>query len=1515
MIRGKRWTAIWMTLFMMITMVPNMMVFGADTEKSSRKVYLHAQENPEADAPVVSELSLGDEFRLYLAVDDPNKGDYDSGTGEHKEPQYDMNGYTVKFYYDPAYFTFAGEDTQKPIDYQIPQKANSSEEGENPGNVDVEVGYYVHAHGAGTENIDGILYQTAYITVLFSGSWLPEKETPWYDLCALPLRPVKTGTSEVFISVYQNNDPYTLELLAKDVEGYSPVFDVDALNGGRHQINIKAKQRPAVPKADPSSGSYSNPVQVELQAEDGCEIYYTTAQDPQTEDYQLYTQPIPIDKSTVLYCYAKRLSDNQQSMTAIYQYQMIPSIPVLYFDAEGMKSVPNIYETNDGFRVYVDDGTTPMGIADDSDVYYTYSLSLPEEAVAEGDDPSTQWCKVSKVLGYIDIATTETVRLITKKGEDLSPAAIYQLGIQPAPAEANPVPQLPQEPVDVTLKSKTQNAEIYYTMDGSDPRVAGIRYTKPITVQQTCTLRTVAKYDGIYSEVHSYHYLFTETDNYSIEAFHPAGAYEESVTVSLTAKDSSKKIYYTMDGSEPNVQLGNLYQDGEIFQITSDTVIKAVCVDEDGRSGQIYTFEYKIKPAAPVFAPESMQFTNSGTVSVFMPIIKEGYSLYYTLDGSVPTTESLKAEGGSVDITVTQYTKISAVVIKDDAVYSDVVTQVYDVVRSRPAKPVLTPVPGIYTVKNDDPITVTFMPTANSVKIYYTMAAVGDANYPPVDPTPGSEETQLYQPGDVIEVKGDVLIKAVAENSLGIRSDLGLFHYMAVPEAPTAPDSCIIDSAAFMIPIQSIDGALVTYSLGGAENQVQLLGINQFYVDAQTGNAYADREKTKLLCENTQSMTTDPITLSLFCELNGVQSSTNAYTYVVQENAVAPPYTDQPSGTYPQEAVDAENHLLKIKAGCLDAGAEIEYSIGGEWLSYQGDILLSDDSVLRLRSRKNGAISETVSYVYTFVPMMPVISQASGTYSDTVRLTLAMPDSAPSDRTYYIYYRRNGDAQDVRYTGGEIEIDHSMSLKAFAVEDTTGKLSPNAIASYIIDKSDTQSGTVYVASPYDLVRRMDISVLDEQPYAEGIRLLSDRPSNDIYYTYTYTSRQGIVYTTDALLYNSMPILPTGNMKDLSITAWLTDENGMEIPQSRQTFFYEFLDLGVPKTSLEIQDIYAVNTGTDYTIENDWPEDENTFIYYTLDGSDPSDKNTARQLYQGETLSINKDTNVKTVYYNVCGTCDMCKAGNPSECRQAVYGRINSKTFSIKINRVSGGGGGGGVGLPTRPTEQTETLPKYTKDIFGKEHPTHISYITGYPDGSVRADGRISREEIAAILYRIKDKSYDAPFETTGTVFPDVNNLRWSVTEIEYLAQQKVILGYPDGTYQPEGELTRAEFAALIRRFANLDQPEGENPFPDVASEFWATQDITALYEAGLIDGYEDGSFRPEIPISRAEVMSIVNRILGRNPDDEYVKTLEVNPYSDLTSDKWYYTIVLEATITHDYTLNDAGVEYVWKNWK
>jgi hypothetical protein len=196
---------------------------------------------------------------------------------------------------------------------------------------------------------------------------------------------------------------------------------------------------------------------------------------------------------------------------------------------------------------------------------------------------------------------------------------------------------------------------------------------------------------------------------------------------------------------------------------------------------------------------------------------------------------------------------------------------------------------------------------------------------------------------------------------------------------------------------------------------------------------------------------------------------------------------------------------------------------------------------------------------------------------------------------------------------------------------------------------------------------------------------------------------------------------------------------------------------------------------------------------------------------------------------------------------------------------------------------------------------HLPYIKGYADNTVRADNEITRAEVSEIIYRLianKDgKRYSAPYS-------DIDNGAWYSEAVGYLAQYKVVNGYPDGQFLPNAAITRAEIAVIVSRFETLI---GGNSglFTDVNNEHWAYVFIESAAQRGWIKGYGDGTFAPNANATRAEFVSLVNRALERNPESVPANALS---FSDFSSSHWAYKDIAEATQTHTYTRDDARVE-------
>lgn len=209
----------------------------------------------------------------------------------------------------------------------------------------------------------------------------------------------------------------------------------------------------------------------------------------------------------------------------------------------------------------------------------------------------------------------------------------------------------------------------------------------------------------------------------------------------------------------------------------------------------------------------------------------------------------------------------------------------------------------------------------------------------------------------------------------------------------------------------------------------------------------------------------------------------------------------------------------------------------------------------------------------------------------------------------------------------------------------------------------------------------------------------------------------------------------------------------------------------------------------------------------------------------------------------------------------------------------------------------DSFSQTTDHIYSQEE---ITYIVGYPDKTVRGDRSLSRSEAAAIFYRLYNGAYPtAKQHMTDKTFSDVPASVWYYDELSTCYAADILSGCQDGKFRPEEPITRAEFAAMASAFAELPQAESA-PFSDVSRSYWAYDDINSAAEAGWIVGYPDGTFRPESEISRAETVTLINRLRNRKITAEELRALGVqNPYTDLSESYWAYGELIEATVKHN----------------
>ena len=198
---------------------------------------------------------------------------------------------------------------------------------------------------------------------------------------------------------------------------------------------------------------------------------------------------------------------------------------------------------------------------------------------------------------------------------------------------------------------------------------------------------------------------------------------------------------------------------------------------------------------------------------------------------------------------------------------------------------------------------------------------------------------------------------------------------------------------------------------------------------------------------------------------------------------------------------------------------------------------------------------------------------------------------------------------------------------------------------------------------------------------------------------------------------------------------------------------------------------------------------------------------------------------------------------------------------------------------------------------------HFAYVQGYPNGTVKPAGNITRAETAAILFRLMDDASRKTYYSTKSGFRDVASGSWYNTYVATLNNAGVITDSSNGYFRPNEAITRAELAAMLAKFS--ETTGAANYFNDVSAKYWAANAIAICAKLGWITGYPDGTFRPDKNVTRAELMAMINRATGRAPKSADAVLPGMKTWSDNTADKWYYLDVQEATNSHSYTVKGS----------
>ena len=242
--------------------------------------------------------------------------------------------------------------------------------------------------------------------------------------------------------------------------------------------------------------------------------------------------------------------------------------------------------------------------------------------------------------------------------------------------------------------------------------------------------------------------------------------------------------------------------------------------------------------------------------------------------------------------------------------------------------------------------------------------------------------------------------------------------------------------------------------------------------------------------------------------------------------------------------------------------------------------------------------------------------------------------------------------------------------------------------------------------------------------------------------------------------------------------------------------------------------------------------------------------------------------------------------------------------------VSGGNSGGNNGGNSKPSLNT-------KDHYGYIIGYPVDYYTGQPTTDqtkkpVRPEGKITRAEVATIYFRMLTDESRSKFWSQSSGYSDVKTGDWFNNAVSTLSNAGIIAGYEDGSFRPNGYITRAEFATIAARFFDVTY-SGKDLFPDISGH-WAKDYINQAANKGFVNGYEDGTFKPDRNITRAEAVTLVNRTLDRHPDkNHFTKDMLMWP-DNMDQTKWYYADMQEATNSHTYQMKENSDKTKYENW-
>lgn len=602
-------------------------------------------------------------------------------------------------------------------------------------------------------------------------------------------------------------------------------------------------------------------------------------------------------------------------------------------------------------------------------------------------------------------------------------------------------------------------------------------------------------------------------------------------------------------------------------------------------------------------------------------------------------------------------------------------------------------------------------------------------------------------------------------------------------------------------------------------------------------------------------------------------------------------------------------------------GATIEYSIDGgtTWTTTFPTVTnVSDSTEVQVKATKTGYVPAETTYNLIVTPRSVTITSetASKPYDGTA---LTKPEVTVTGDGFV-----PGEVTDIKATGSVTNVSegevtnaitfvHGDAFKAgnYKIEKSEGKLSITPLAVTVTAKDYSK----YVGEKDPVLEATVTGTINNDTVSYTI----SREAGETVGTYTITpagaEAQGnytVTYKAGMLTIKERPYRPNPS---------ITDKITVEITGNSDSVVYDGTEHSVKDYTVKISD--SRYTEKDFTFSGKALASGVNAGTYEMGLKADQFKNTNARFKNVEFV-IKADGVLTITQRPLTITAGSAEGIAPVTCdKYTVEGlATGDKVDSVKLTGIQSEPG-------ESPNVASDAVIKNAKgedvtanykityvdgvlkaiEVLNKE--IHFNYVIGYTDGTIRPNNDISRAEVATIFFRLLTDEARTQYDKTTSSFSDIKDGAWCCRAVSTLTNMGIIKGYTDGTFQPNKSITRAELATIIARFAKLDV--NTKTFSDITGH-WAQKSIELAAGNGWINGYEDGTFRPNNNITRAETFAMINRVLDRQTESvsDLLPTSEMNMWSDnLNENAWYYKDVQEAT---NYHKCDRVGDSVYEKW-